>query len=97
MGQELASVQAWLFEFFYNAPIALYVGVAPYARLGRSPWYDTTDIVVPRKSCRLLLTFSYPLFFLVVSIQLFVSQTHNQTQFLPGKARRLRSSGGLQG
>ena len=31
------------------------VGDAPYVRPGLSPWYDTTDIVVPQKSCRLLL------------------------------------------
>ena len=29
------------------------VGVAPYAHPGLSPWYDTTDIFVPQKSCRL--------------------------------------------
>ena len=36
------------------------VGVAPYVRPGLSPWYDTTDVVVPQKSCRLLLALSCP-------------------------------------
>ena len=41
-------------------PLGTGVGVAPYAPPGLSPWYDTTDIIVPQKSCRLLLALSYP-------------------------------------
>ena len=47
------------------------VGVAPYARPGLSPWYDTTDIVVPQKSCRLLLALPYPKKFQEISFPWF--------------------------